>query len=127
MVVRLRLSASALLVLLLVASPGVAQDFPGTAELAQMLAADQAVRHNKTAEQFRDRAFLQTMMSEDAERRRRTGGLLEAGAVLTAKTIAPQRSSSSTAPLLRLTSLTARRSRPWPRGCRERLDRRSDA
>lgn len=85
MVVRLRLSASALLVLLLVASPGVAQDFPGTAELAQMLAADPAVRHNKTAEQFRDRAFLQTMMSEDAERRRRTGGLLEAGAVLTAE------------------------------------------
>lgn len=84
---RLSLPALALSAILLVARPGLAQDLPpaDNAEMAEMLAADQAVRHQMTAERLRDRAFLQTMMAEDAGRRRRTRAILEVGGLRTAE------------------------------------------
>ena len=84
---RLILPALAATAVLLISGPGLAQEAPPTnnAEMAEMLAADQAVRHGVTAEKLRDRAFLQTMIAEDAERRRRTLALLEAGSLQTAQ------------------------------------------
>jgi hypothetical protein len=85
--VRLILPALAATALLLISGPGLAQDQrpANNPEMAEMLAADQAVRHSMTAEKLRDRAFLQTMIAEDAERRRRTRALLEAGSLQTAE------------------------------------------
>lgn len=84
---RLILPALAATAVLLLSGPGLAQDLrrANNPEMAEMLAADQAVRHSVTAERLRDRAFLQTMITEDAERRQRTRALLEAGSLQTAE------------------------------------------
>ena len=84
---RLILPALVATTALMVSSPAPAQDTRpvGNAEMAEMLAADQAVRHSVTAETLRDRAFLQTMIAGDAERRLRTRALLEAGQLQTAE------------------------------------------
>lgn len=84
---RLILPAFVIAAVLLVAGPGRAQDPTPSdnPEMAAMLEADQAVRHGMTPERLRDRAFLQTMIAEDAERRRRTRALLQAGALRTAR------------------------------------------
>lgn len=84
---RLILPAFVIAAVLLVSGPGRAQDPTPSdnPEMAAMLEADQAVRHGMTPERLRDRAFLQNMIAEDAERRRRTRALLEAGALRTAR------------------------------------------
>lgn len=84
---RLILPALVATAALMMAGPAPAQDArpADNAEMAGMLAADQAVRQGVTAERLRDRAFLQTMIAEDAERRRRTRALLDAGQLQTAE------------------------------------------
>lgn len=53
------------------------------AEMAAIYAADQAIRTNVNPAQFRDRAFVETMRTQDAARRAQTRILLETGALQT--------------------------------------------
>lgn len=52
-------------------------------EMTAIFAADQAVRQNLTPDRVRDRAFIASMVADDAARRIQTRALLDAGALQT--------------------------------------------
>lgn len=75
-------------VLLLRPGPALAQDVPllaDNAEMATLFAADQAVRQNIDPARYRDRAFVDQMIADDAARRMQARALLDAGALQTAE------------------------------------------
>lgn len=72
--------------LLLQPVPTLAQDTSAIAdnpEMAALFAADQAVRQNIDPAKYRDRAFVDQMIADDAARRAQTRALLDAGALKT--------------------------------------------
>lgn len=84
----MRLFSAAMAVALLLLTPGLAlaQETPVIADnpdMATLFAADQAVRQNIDPAKYRDRAFVDQMIADDAARRAQTRALLDAGALRT--------------------------------------------